>query len=189
MRNTRRFRQSASVRLIAMILASAMIPGCGLVGPCSPAFAPGNDNASNDNIGNDNTNTGNDNTGNDNTGNDNTGNDNTGNDNTNQPQVDCDAAKCADCDATSCLNITRTEHFTNGSLNIVGVSTCGEELAIDWYNTDKTYVQTFFVLGDGRSSTVGQFDSAMAANLGGYRVRRNSRPECQCKDCPITATP
>jgi len=159
------------------------MPGCGLVGPCSPGTV--------DNLpgSNSNDNTANDNTANDNTGNDNAGNDNTGNDNANPSPTGCDATTCTNCDASQCLTISRAEHFTNGSLNITGTSNCNQDLAIDWYKADKTYVETFFIFGDGRSSTVGQFDSAAAASLGGYRVRRNNEPQCLCNDCPLTATP
>lgn len=176
-RKARRRKCSIS-RLFLLALLAAALPGCGLVGPCSPAPI--------DNGGID---PNNDNTPNDNTGNDNTGNDNTGNDNTDQTPTGCDAATCSGCDASSCLTITRSERFTNGSLNMLGQSTCSEDLAVDWYTTSNTYVQTFFIFGDGRSSTVGQFDSTTAATLGGYRVRKNSQPECQCNTCTMTAAP
>lgn len=170
-----RMRKIAGLRLSLLVLLTVALPGCGLVGPCSPIDGGGLQN--------------NDNTQNDNTGNDNTGNDNTGNDNTNQTPTGCDTAKCASCDASSCLNITRAEHFTNGSVNIVGDSTCAEDLAVDWYTANNTYLQTFFIFGDGRSSTVGQFDAATAATLTGYRVRKNSAPECLCNTCTVAATP
>lgn len=175
-----RTRKMAGVRLSLFTLLAAALPGCGLVGPCSPIDGGGLQ--TNDNTQNDNTN-------NDNTGNDNTGNDNTGNDNTNQTPTGCDAATCTSCDSSSCLNITRAEHFTNGAVNILGNSTCSEDLAVDWYTANNTYQQTFFIFGDGRSSTVGQFDSATAATLTGYRVRKNSQPECLCNTCAVAPMP
>jgi len=176
-----RERKCSIPRLVLLAMLAAILPGCGLVGPCS-AIPIDNGGIGSDNAQNDNTN-------NDNTGNDNTGNDNTGNDNTDQTPTGCDIATCAGCDASSCLSITRSERFTNGSLNIVGQSTCSEDLAVDWYTTGNGYLQTFFIFGDGRSSTVGQFDSATAATLSGYRVRKNSQPQCFCSGCPVTAAP
>jgi len=184
MRKTRPMWRIPAFHGCLLVLFTAAIPGCGLVGPCSPNLidnTPGDN--TNDNNANDNS------TGNDNTGNDNIGNDNTGNDNGSPLPTGCDAGKCSNCNADACLNITRSERFTNGALNITGVSTCSEDLAVDWYRTDKTYIETFFIFGDGRSSTVGQFDAAAASTLGGYRVRRNSQPECQCNDCPLSAVP
>ena len=183
MNRIRRERRTSVPGLFLLAFLVAALPGCGLVGPCSPAPI---DNGP---ITNPNDNTPNDNTGNDNTGNDNTGNDNTGNDNTDQTPTGCDTATCASCDASSCLSITRAEHFTNGSVNILGLSTCSEDLAVDWYTSGNVYLQTFFIFGDGRSSTVGQFDSATAATLSGYRVRKNSQPQCLCNGCPVAATP
>lgn len=171
-------RASFVPRLFVVALLAGILPGCGLVGPCSPDpfnLSPGN------NI--------NDNNQNDNTGNDNPGNDNNGNDNSNQSPSGCDASTCSGCDASNCLSISRAERFTNGSINILGQSTCSEDLAIDWYTTGNAYLQTFFIFGDGRSSTVGQFDAATAATLAGYRVRKNSQPQCLCNGCPLTPTP
>ena len=163
-------------RIIMLALLAAALPGCGIVGPCSPVSNNPAPSDNNNNID-------------DNPGDDNPGDNNPGDNNTNPDPTGCDSVKCSSCDATSCLSITRAEHFTNGSLNILGESSCAEDLAVDWYTTDNVYLQTFFIFGDGRSSTVGQFDSATASKLTGYRVRRNSQPECLCSGCPAAATP
>lgn len=177
------------------ILASTSIgAGCELFGPSNLGNlnANGGNTNTNDNANtNTNDNTANDNADNtnDNTGNTNNNTNNNSNDNTGGSQTLCDAAFCAGCDAASCLSITRVERFANGGINVSGINTCDEDLLIDWYKIDGSYLVTYFAFPSGSASELGKFDGATGPQVKGYQVRKADRADCQCADCPTTAIP